>query len=135
ATGLDENRVNIGDLFQVGSAVVRVTQPRMPCYKLGIKFGRDDIIKRFLDSGRTGFYFAVQEEGEVKAGDPVELLRHDPGGVTVADVTRLYAHEKNNLDLLRRVVDVRALPENWRGYFRHRLENLLSTQKSAETFD
>ncbi len=127
-TGLDESDLNIGDQFRIGSAVVRVTQPRMPCYKLALKFGRDDILKRFLDSGLTGFYFAVLKEGEVKAGDSIELVERDSSGVTVADITRLYAFEKNNLDLLRRAIKVEALPESWRGYFEHRLEKISSDQ-------
>src|SRR4029079_19518830 len=82
--GLDESSVNIGDRFRVGEAEVTVTQPRMPCYKLGIKFGRADIIKRFLASGLTGFYFSVRCEGEVGAGDEIELIGRDENNVTVA---------------------------------------------------
>jgi MOSC domain-containing protein YiiM len=122
--GLREDTVNIGDQFRLGSATVVVTQPRMPCYKLGLKFGRDDIIKRFLASGRTGFYFAVLQEGAVGAGDKVELISRDKNNITVADITRLYVSEKNNLELLRRAVQVEALPEGWRGYFQHQIEKL-----------
>src|SRR6266700_1977581 len=75
--GLLDETVHIGDRFRVGSAHVVVTQPRVPCYKLGLKFGRDDILKRFLQSGLTGFYFAVLKEGEVAAGDPIRLLHRD----------------------------------------------------------
>lgn len=99
-----------------------VTQPRMPCYKLAVKFGRDDIVKRFLRSGRPGFYFSVLEEGEVSAGDEIELISRDENNVTVADITRLYVSKKDNLDLLHRTVQIEALPESWRGYFRHRIE-------------
>src|SRR5215218_6335693 len=88
--GLDESAVNIGDRFRIGAAEVTVTEPRMPCYKLGIKFGRADILKPFLASGRTGFYFSVQREGEVAAGDEIELIARDRHGLTVADVSRLY---------------------------------------------
>jgi MOSC domain-containing protein YiiM len=84
--GLLENAVHIGDRFRIGTTEVMVTEPRMPCYKLGIKFGRDDIIKRFLASGRTGFYFAVLQEGEVGAGDAIELISRDKNNVTVADI-------------------------------------------------
>ncbi len=119
--GLLDDSVHIGDRFQVGSAQLVVTQPRLPCYKLGLKFGRDDILKRFLQSGLTGFYFAVLQEGEVAAGDPMRLLHHDEHRVTVADITRLYRQDKYNLDLLRRVVAVEALPTSWRDYFRERL--------------
>jgi MOSC domain-containing protein YiiM len=123
--GLREDRVNIGDRFRIGSAHVRVTEPRLPCYKLAAKFGRDDIIKRFLHSGRTGFYFAVLQEGEVGAGDDITVVSRDENAITVADITRLYVHEKDDVSTLRRAVQVEALPESWRGYFRKRIEKLL----------
>src|ERR1051325_12172715 len=88
-TGLLETEVHIGDRFRIGDAEVMVTQPRMPCYKLGIRFGRADIIKRFLVSERTGFYFSVLKEGDVGAGDEFELLHKNTSGVRVVDVTRL----------------------------------------------
>ena len=120
--GLDESSVNIGDRFSVGSAEVMVTEPRMPCYKLGIKFGRNDILKRFLASGRTGFYFSVLREGEVEAGDAIEPLARDEHNVTVADITRLYARDRDDAELMRRAIEVEALPDSWRDYFRERLE-------------
>ena len=120
--GLLEDSVNIGDRFRVGKAELMVTQPRMPCYKLGIKFGRADMVKRFLVSRRTGFYFAVVQEGEVEAGDEIELLARDRNGLTVADVTRLYAFEKDDLKTLRRALETEALPASWRDYFRRRTE-------------
>lgn len=120
--GLLEDTVNIGDQLRIGSAKVVVTQPRMPCYKLAVKFGRDDIIKRFLQSGRTGFYFAVLEEGNVGAGDKIELIVRDKSNVAVADISRLYVSEKENTGLMRRAVEVEALPESWRGYFLHQVE-------------
>jgi MOSC domain-containing protein YiiM len=118
---LDDKAVRIGDRFRIGSAAFVVTQPRMPCFKLGIRFGRVDIIKRFLHSGRNGFYFAVAEEGEVAAGDSIELLRRDENGVTVADIVELYTADAAKQDLLQRVSELAALPENWRAYFRKRL--------------
>ena len=126
--GLQEESVHIGDRFQVGSAHLMVTQPRLPCYKLGIKFGRDDILKRFLQSGLTGFYFAVLKEGEVAAGDPIRLLHRDEHEVKVADITRLYRKDRHNLDLLQRALAVEALPESWRDYF---LERLITTDDQA----
>jgi len=122
--GLREDSVNIGDRFRIGSAEVMVTEPRLPCYKLAAKFGRDDIIKRFLHSGRTGFYFAVMQEGEVGTGDGIELVSRDEHSVTVADITRLYVREKDDMGTLRRAVQVTALPESWRGYFQTRIEKL-----------
>jgi MOSC domain-containing protein YiiM len=122
--GLFETETNIGDKFRIGSAEVMVTQPRMPCYKLGIRFGRTDIIRRFLVSERTGFYFSVLKEGEVGAGDQIELLEKNDSGVTVVDVTRLYGSDKENVDLLRHAIATEALPESWRGYFQKRIKNL-----------
>jgi len=122
--GLLEGVVRIGDRFRIGSAEVIVTGPRLPCYKLAAKLGRDDMIKRFLQSGRTGFYFAVLQEGEVEAGDPIALISQDRHGVTVADIVRLYSRDKDDLEALRRAVEVPALPESWREYFLKRIERL-----------
>jgi len=121
--GLLEETLHIGDRLRVGSSEFLVTQPRMPCFKLGIRFGRPDIVKRFLQSGRSGFYFAVLQEGEVAAGDSIELLKQDEHGVTVADVVNLYRNDANNQDTLRRVSELPSLPNNWREYFRKRLWN------------
>jgi MOSC domain-containing protein YiiM len=123
--GLREDAVNIGDRFRIGTAEVMVTEPRLPCYKLGVKFGRDDIVKRFLQSGRTGFYFAVLREGEVGAGDDIELIARDRNNVTVPDITRLYLmkqYSQADLDILDRTVQLQALPESWRDYFRKKIE-------------
>src|SRR5215213_10306919 len=121
--GLDESTVNIGDSFRVGAAEVMVTEPRMPCYKLGIKFGRMDFLKRFLASGRTGFYFSVGREGEVGAGDEVELLGRDKNNVTVADITRLYSRDREDFDTMRRAIGVEALPDKWRQHFMRQLSD------------
>jgi MOSC domain-containing protein YiiM len=122
--GLSESELNIGDKFQVGSAVVMVTEPRMPCYKLGIKFGRPDILKRFLASERTGFYFSVLQEGEVGVGDQIQLIEASKRSVKVSDITQLYTREKHNVALLRRAIEVEALPDGWKNYFQHRLDKL-----------
>jgi len=119
--GLLEDAVHIGDRLRVGSAEFVVTQPRMPCFKLGIRFGRSDMVKRFHHSGRSGYYLAVLREGEVAAGDTMEFIARDEQGVTVSDVLRLYRGDTANQDLLHRVTELPALPENWRGYFRKRL--------------
>lgn len=116
-TGLREEDVNIGDRFQIGTVKLMVTQPRLPCYKLGIRFGRADMVKRFLASRRTGFYFRVLQEGEVGAGDTLELVSRDDNNITVADITQLYVHAKNNPELLHRAARLEALPQSWRDYF------------------
>lgn len=119
--GLLEETVQIGDRLRIGSAELVVTQPRMPCFKLAIRFGRPDIIKTFLKSGRTGFYVSVLREGRVTAGDSIECLHDDEQGVTVSDVVSLYGEESKNQALLRRVSELPALPEAWRDYFRKRI--------------
>src|SRR5258705_3304014 len=122
--GMLESEVNIGDQFRIGSAELVVTQPRFPCYKLAVKFGRDDIIKRFLESGRTGFYFAVQKEGDVGAGDSIEIISKDVNGLTVADVTRLYLRDKDDLETLHKALEVDDLPDRWQNHFERQLEKL-----------
>jgi MOSC domain-containing protein YiiM len=124
SAGLFESELSIGDKFRVGSAVVMVTEPRMPCYKLGIKFGRSDIVKKFLASERSGFYFAVLKEGEVGVGDLIERMEKSERSVRISDITQLYTREKHNVGLLRRAIEVEALPESWKSYFQHRLEKL-----------
>jgi len=119
--GVLEDSVHIGDRFRAGSAQFIVTQPRMPCFKLGIRFNRPDIVKRFLRSGRTGFYLAVLREGDIGAGDPLELVAQDENRITVSDVVGLYAADAANQDLLRRASELPSLPESWREYFRERL--------------
>ena len=119
--GLLEDRVHIGDRFRAGSAEFIVTQPRMPCFKLGIRFNRPDMVKRFLRSGRTGFYLSVLLEGDIGAGDSLKLVAEDDSHITVADVVGLYAADAANQDLLRRASELSSLPESWREYFRERL--------------
>jgi MOSC domain-containing protein YiiM len=119
--GSDEDAINIGDRFRLGRAELTVTQPRMPCFKLGIKFGRSDIIKRFLLSGRTGFYFSVQSEGDVGAGDTLELIERGEHEIKVSDITRLYVKDKWDVETMRRAIEVEALPEGWREFFRKQM--------------
>jgi MOSC domain-containing protein YiiM len=116
--------VNVGDRFRVGDAEVMATEPRLPCYKLGIKFGRADIIRKFLQSRRTGFYFAVMKEGLVKADDAFEQISRDANDITIADITRLYAFEKDDLETLRRAVKLEALSASWRDYFQKQIKKL-----------
>ena len=118
---LDDKAVRIGDRFRIGSAEFVVRQPRIPCFKLGIRFGRADMVKRFLHSGRNGFYLAVVEEGKVAAGDSIELLTPDENGITIADIVALYTTDAAKQDLLQRVSELPTLPEGWRAYFRKRL--------------
>jgi MOSC domain-containing protein YiiM len=119
--GLLEDRVRIGDRFRIGEAEVMVTQPREPCYKLGIKFGDPRIVYRFLESRRSGFYLAVVREGLVEAGDPFELLGGDPNGVTVDEVNRFFLGERDD-EALARALKCDALPEVWKKYLRRQSE-------------
>ncbi len=120
--GLNEKEVNIGDRFRINTALFMVTQPRMPCYKLAAKFERDDMIKRFLRSKRSGFYLSVIEEGEVGAGDAIELVSRDENDITVTNIIQLYVSEGKNPGLLRRAAALEALPAGWRDYFLNRIE-------------
>ena len=119
--GLLEDEVWIGDRSRVGSTELVVTQPRMPCYKLAIRFGRTDIVKRFLQSRRSGFYLAVEREGHVGVGDAIERLARNERRLTVADVVNLYAADSADQSLLESASDHPALPAAWREYFRKRL--------------
>ena len=122
--GLAEDKLHVGDRFQIGSAVVLVRQPRTPCYKLAAKFQRDDILERFLVSGRSGFYFSVEQEGTVEAGDAFKLLERVHDGITISEVNRLIAFDRYNRDLLHKAVATSALPEHWRELFSERLGRL-----------
>jgi MOSC domain-containing protein YiiM len=122
--GLNERAVHIGDRFRIGTAEFSVTQPRVPCYKLGIRFGRPEMVKRFLNSRRTGFYFSVAQEGEIDAGDQIELVSRAKNSLAVADIFRLYAFDTNDRELLRRAAELEALPESWRSYFEEQLQRI-----------
>jgi len=122
--GLLEDAVHLGDRFAVGSAELVVTQPRLPCYKLGIKFQSDDMVRRFLGSGRTGFYLAVAREGDMGAGDEIKVISRDANRVPVPEITRLYVAKRygqSDAQSVRSVLRVPALPESWKRYFRERL--------------
>jgi MOSC domain-containing protein YiiM len=119
--GILEATMQIGDRLRIGTAVVRVTEPRMPCYKLGLRFGQDEILQQFLLSGRSGLYMAVEQAGEVEAGETFTLLSRDNHGLTVADITRVYVHEKDDVDTMQRLVQLPYLSAPWREYFQKQL--------------
>ena len=120
--GLSETAVNIGDRFRIGSAEIQATQPRFPCFKLNLKFERSDMVKRFAKSDRSGIYFSVVQEGEIAAGDTVELVSRDPNNITVADIVQLSVRKANDLELLRRAVQVPALATSVREDLQQQLE-------------
>ena len=119
--GLLETEVFIGDKLRIGTAEFVVTEPRMPCYKLGIKFGRSDILRRFLKSRRSGFYLAVTKTGELGAGDEIEFISRDENKVSVTDIVRLYVEDKDDVETMKRAVTVKVLPDGWKDVFQRRL--------------
>ncbi len=121
--GLFESELHIGDRLVIGSAIIVVRQPRIPCYKLAAKFHRTDIIARFLDSGRSGFYFSVEQEGTVEAGNEFTFLSRDLAGITVAEMNRLYAHDIYNRALFEKAMNTAALPESWRDHLKKRFSS------------
>jgi MOSC domain-containing protein YiiM len=129
-TGLSEDDLHIGDRLQIGSSILMVRQPRMPCYKLAARFQRDDMIERFLASGRSGFYFSVEQEGEVAAGDAFEVLSREQNGITIAEMNRLFVSDRYNHDLLQKALDTAALPDGWREYFERRIHATPHTSSS-----
>lgn len=125
--GMREDELHVGDRFLVGSAIVMIRQPRMPCYKLAAKFQRDDFIPRFLSSGRSGFYFSVEQEGEVGEGDALKLISRNDAGITIAEMNLLFVKEKYNRALLEKAIATAALPGSWREYFLPRLDGSSAT--------
>lgn len=119
--GILEDQVRVGDRIRIGSAEFMVTQPRMPCFKLGIRFNRRDMVKRFLQSKRSGFYLAVIREGEVENGDAIEFTQRQENGVTITEIVNLYSTDSENQNLLHRATELPALPQSWKDYFRKRL--------------
>lgn len=116
--GLLDGDVSIGDRFRFGTAELVVTQPRLPCFKLGIKMGREEFVTEFLERGLYGFYLAVAREGDVEAGDPIVALSRDPHGFGVNELARLYVRDRNDVESMRRAAELDVLPESWRNYFR-----------------
>ena len=119
--GLLETEVFIGDKLRIGTAEFGVTEPRMPCSKLGVRFGRKDIIKKFLQSRRSGFYLTVLKLGELEAGNEIEFISRDENKVTIHDIVRLYVEDKHDTETMRRALNVDLLPEGWKSTFRERL--------------
>jgi len=128
--GLLEDAVNVGDQFQIGAAKLVATQPRMSCYKLGVRFGRMDVIRKFMTSGRPGIYFKVLTEGEIKTGDKIKLIKRDKNNVTVKDIVTLYITRNNtdNIETMRRATKIRDLPEGWRSEFQQKIEQLKTNE-------
>jgi MOSC domain-containing protein YiiM len=122
-----EDDAAVGERLRIGTAELVVTQPRVPCHKLGLRFGRDDMAIRFLASGRTGYYLAVEVEGAVEAGDRIEMLARDRARIPVSEITRVYASDRDDLATIERLVALDALPDDWRSYFAKRLAAVSTT--------
>lgn len=118
--GLTEGEVCLGDRFQIGEAEVVVTQPRIPCFKLNLKFQRDDMAKRFLASRRTGFYLRVLREGEIGAGDEIVRVHSDENHVSISDVLQVYLGVPNSEELRERALRVEYLSRAWREHLGQR---------------
>jgi len=122
-SGMSEDNVRVGDIFRIGGALLQVTQPRIPCYKLAIRMDEGpDFPARFQESGRLGFYFRVLEEGEIGAGDSIELVEHDEESVTIAEFIRVYLHDSHEPLGLKRVLASRDLGDAWKVYLKKMLK-------------
>ena len=120
--GMLEDAIHVGDVFRIGDALVDVTQPRVPCYRLGIQMKNAEFPKMFLRSCRVGFYFRVRREGEVGAGDVIELVEKDPEEMSVRAVCHLYYFDKENIEDCKKAIRIKALSPGWREGFAGRLE-------------
>lgn len=128
--GVLETDIHIGDELEIGSARFAVTQPRLPCYKLQVRFNRPEMTKVFWNSRRFGFYLKVLREGSLATGAPIEIAQRDPNSVSVADLIALYTGDRPDVDVLRRVVKVEALPEAWRADLQQHADRYLKASAS-----
>ncbi len=119
-TGLREEEVAVGDVFRIGTARFQATEPRTPCHKLAMKFGDDDLPRRFAAEGHVGFYFRVLEEGEIGAGDGIVAESRDPARLTMAEVLALWSDKGATAAALDRALSVAALSATWRARFEKR---------------
>ena len=126
--GLLENTVHIGDVFRIGEALVEVSQPRVPCFKLGIKMRDPQIVKPFLQSERVGFYVRVLEEGEVGAGDAIERTKVGEGQMTVKEIVHLRHFDITNLEAAEKAANLPALTPSWCDSFK---EILIKAQEAS----
>ena len=115
--GMREEDVCIGDIYRIGTTEVQVSQPRQPCKTLAARYGREDFVKQVVDSGRTGFYFKVINEGRVQAGDEITLVQRDPRGVSITYANQIYHHDRRNRDGIEKVLSVPALSASWQKSF------------------
>lgn len=120
--GLSADAIHVGDVFRAGEAELEATEPRLPCYKLGIRFGDPDMVRRFANARRWGVYFRVVTEGEVSAGDRLERIHADPGAIPVSDVARVFLFDRGDAATIERLASHDRLDPSWRDAFLERLE-------------
>ncbi|MFZ3196124.1 MAG: MOSC domain-containing protein, partial [Bacillus mycoides] len=131
--GMREEDVCIGDMFQFGEAIVQITQPRQPCFKLAKKYNIPKLPLYFQDTGYTGFYFRVLKEGWILPVDTLKLLKPDPKGVSILFANRIMHKEKQNSEGLKRILEVNALSTSWRKTFEKRVKGEeISTKERLE---
>ncbi|SFP81528.1 MOSC domain-containing protein [Salibacterium halotolerans] len=123
-SGMTEETVHIGDTYKVGSAVIQVTQGRIPCVKIDKRTGCSGLMNRFIETGFTGFFCRVLQEGTVQEDSAIELMEKDSRRVSIFDANHIYFHERTNIEAMKRVLDVSALAEEWRTKFEKRLRSL-----------
>jgi MOSC domain-containing protein YiiM len=119
--GVLEDRISIGDRFRVGTAEFRITQPRQPCFKLALRFGREDIVRRFIEAGRSGFYVSVEREGALASGDPIELLDREADSMTIKEINALRYDARDQQRELQKAAGLSGLAPGWRDHFRRRM--------------
>ena len=124
-TGYIEDSVYFGDVFKAGSAELQVTTPRQPCSKLNLKFEDKHMAKKFLASGKSGFYFRVLKTGKVKAGDQLIKIATSSDQLSIEEFNLVYNKDKNNISLLKKVVEAKDVPSKYRERFSEHLSNLL----------
>lgn len=119
--GMDESKIRIGDVYKIGAALVQVSQPREPCYKLGIRFGNQEILKQFIDYGHPGTYVRILVEGHVKKGDVLELMEKSKNKLTIKKYYGLLYSKEKDIDIVKLAYNNQALPD----YKRKRLKKYL----------
>ncbi|MFB5673302.1 MOSC domain-containing protein [Paenibacillus terreus] len=120
-SGAAEDTVSIGDIYRLGRALVQISQPRQPCFKLAAKYGWKELPQQFQQTGYTGYYFRVLEEGELAAGDAMELVERRKEHITVMEANRIMYQRKDQIEETKRLLDVEALSESWKATLRKRL--------------
>lgn len=120
-SGAAEDTVSIGDIYRLGRALVQISQPRQPCFKLAARYGWKELPQQFQQTGYTGYYFRVLEEGELSPGDSMELVERPKEHITVMEANRIMYQEKDHAEQTKRLLEVEALSESWKMPLRKRL--------------